>query len=120
MNKPMVIENETVAVCDVDWTLIEACLPDTPGAIKMLDPRTDEDIYFVPYEEHILLVKQMKGRGRYIIVWSAAGFAWADAIVNVLGLRPYVDMTMTKPAVAIDDKPIEEWLTRCYLPKTTK
>lgn len=114
------VQNEAVAACDVDWTLIEECLPDNKDAIKMLDPRTNEHVYFVPYKEHIQLLKQMKGRGRYIIVWSAAGYTWAEAIVKALGIEDVVDQVMTKPMVMVDDKPIEEWATRCFLPKTTK
>lgn len=115
-----VVKNETVSCFDVDWTLVEACLPTTPNAIEMLDPRTNKNVYFLRYEEHIELLEQMKGRGRYIIVWSAAGHAWAEAIVKQLGIEHLVDQVMTKPMVMVDDKPIDDWATRCFLPKTTK
>lgn len=115
-----VVQNETVSCFDVDWTLIEPCLPNKKGAIKMKDPRTGQPIFFTAYKEHIDLLKQMKGRGRFIIVWSAAGYQWADSIVRTLKLTEFVDQVMTKPVVMVDDKPIDEWATRCFLPKTTK
>ena len=118
--KPLVVKNETNACFDVDWTLVEACLKTTKGAIKMKDPRTGEDIYFTRYEEHIDLLKQMKGRGRYIIVWSAAGWQWADAIVKILKIEHLVDQVMTKPLCMVDDKPIDSWATQVFLPKTKK
>jgi hypothetical protein len=110
------VQSENVAVCDVDFTLIEECKP-SPSAQEMTDPRTGQLVYFNPYTEHIDLVKQMHGRGRYIIVWSAAGYAWANAVVDALKLKPFVHLIMTKPQVAVDDKPVEEWLPRVYLPK---
>ena len=112
----VIVDNENVAAFDVDWTLIEEC-PASDSADKLLDTRTGEYEYFKPYVEHIKLLKQMKGRGRFIIVWSAGGYLWANSIVKHLGLEKYVDLVMTKPGVMVDDKPIQEWTTRVYLPK---
>lgn len=114
-----IVNNENVACFDVDFTLIEECLPSNK-ADKILDIRTGEYEYFKPYHEHIKLLKQMKGRGRFVIVWSAGGYYWAEAVVKYLGLEKYVDLIMTKPGVMVDDKPIQEWTTRVYLPKKGK
>ena len=114
--KTLIIDNENTAMFDVDWTLIEECLP-TDKCDKLLDERTGEYEYFTPFHEHIKLLKQMKGRGRFIVVWSAGGYKWAKAVVDHLGIGKYVDMIMTKPGVMVDDKPIQDWTTRVFLPK---
>ena len=111
---------ETVIVCDVDNTLaLWSQSHKKPGKnkIKFKDPYTGEFVYLTPHAPHIRLLKQYKARGFQVIVWSAAGKAWADTVVDTLGIRKYVDETMAKPVKFMDDKNnLEDILgTRVYL-----
>lgn len=64
----------------------------------------------VPHYKHIDAIKQFKARGHGVIVWSAGGGKWAEAVVKFLGLEEHVDLIMTKVDWAIDDKKdIRDW-----------
>jgi hypothetical protein len=56
------------------------------------------------------LLKEMKGRQRFIIVWSAAGAQWANTIVEALGIEDYVDLILTKPLGYVDDQKAEDFM----------
>jgi hypothetical protein len=49
------------------------------------------------------LLKNMSSRGHAIVVWSAGGSDWAEAVVIALGLQDYVDVVTAKPTYYIDD-----------------
>lgn len=116
MNKvPKLITNESIVPFDVDETLVHH--KSSNGQERVYDERTQSYVYFDPYDEHILLLKQMSGRGRFIIVWSAGGNYWANLIVNHLGLAPYVDLIMTKPVAYVDDIDANHFMTRIFLSK---
>jgi len=115
-----VINTEHVIMVDVDNTLV---LWDKkhrkPGKGKQLfiDPYTGDKLYLTPHNVHIRLLRQYKGRGFTIIVWSMAGVRWVESIVNTLGLSDIVDYCMTKPSKHLDDKEdIKDIIgTRVYL-----
>ncbi len=68
------------------------------------------------HNKHIKLLKNHKAQGYFIIVWSAAGKLWADAVVEALDLKDYVDLTLAKPVKYVDDLPASEILgSRIYL-----
>jgi len=70
-----------------------------------------------PHNGHIKILKDRKARGSFIVVWSAGGYAWANAVVKALGLEEYVDLVMTKPHAYVDDKQAAEIMgERIYLP----
>lgn len=107
-----VVENEQVYPFDVDQTLVsERRSEPLEGDLGILNPYTGDMVYVKPHVGHVDLLKEMHGRGRYIIMWSAAGAQWAKAVRDALGLKPFVSLTMTKPLGYIDDKPVETWLT---------
>lgn len=101
------IRNENVILIDCDDTL---CLWDkthkSPGKGKMLfvDPYTQDKLYLKPHNVHVRLLKQYKRRGFIIIVHSAAGCLWSEAVVKTLKLEDYVDYCMTKACKHVDDK----------------
>lgn len=113
----VVIKNENTAFFDVDETLIIPCdihEADLDTFVLIFDERINKKLYFNKYVEHIDLLKQMKARGRYIVVWSAGGFAWAQKVIEVLGLIDVVDLVMTKPGCYVDDKDANCFMERVY------
>lgn len=71
---------------------------------------------FTPHKTHINILKRNFEQGRQVVVWSAAGYLWAQTVVEVLGLEKFVTLIMEKPSRYVDDKPMEEWYPqRVYL-----
>jgi phosphoserine phosphatase len=70
--------------------------------------------YLVPHKKHIDQLKMHKARGHTIIVWSAGGWEWADAVVKALGLTQYVDLCIEKPMWAYDDLQPNEFIKTSY------
>lgn len=108
-----VIENEQVYMFDIDDTLI--MWDRDPhfhalGRIAITDPYDGVTVYVKPHERHVKLLTQMKGRGRFIVVWSQSGAKWAEAVVNALGLTNSVDLILTKPQGYVDDLPVSKWM----------
>lgn len=104
---------------DVDQTLVSERRDEhsaREGDLEIMNPYTNDKCFVSPHKGHIDLLKEMFGRGRYVVVWSAAGGKWADAVVKKLNLEQYVHLVITKPLAYVDDKPVESWLnTRIYL-----
>lgn len=108
-----VIENEQVYMFDVDDTLIvwgKNIHTSHPDRIEIKDPYDGATVHVVPHERHVKLLTQMKGRGRFIIVWSQSGAKWAQAVVEALGLTDSVDLILTKPQGYVDDLPVSKWM----------
>ena len=106
---------DTPVVCfDVDDTLIMW------GIIEYTTPARDDVITFTDHagltftcryhKAHVEHIKSHKSRGHFVIVWSAGGGVWAQKAVEILGLKDYVDQTMSKPSWYIDDKKAEYWM----------
>ena len=112
MKKPYILESEVPVMVDCDDTLISwKNYPlKTDKSIALNDPYDGTTVHLEPIEAHIKLLKQMKGRGKEIVVWSAAGYLWASEVVKRLELEDYVDMVMSKPYRYIDDLPCSEWM----------
>lgn len=114
-----VIANENVAVFDCDDTIVmwdSQFDRDDYTKIPFVDPYDGSVNYLKPHRKHIALLKKYKGRGMTVIVWSAAGYKWAESIVKTLELEEFVDVIMTKPSKFIDDlTPNEVFGTRIYL-----
>lgn len=107
---------ESVFAFDVDDTLVMWSAKMPEKIVCITNPYSGEDAYLMPNKMHINLLKEMHGRGRYILVWSQRGVKWAQAVVTALGLTGYVHTYMTKPMGYVDDLPAEKWLgNRIYL-----
>lgn len=111
------VQNEQVMMVDVDDTLIVwGKIKKGQKAVHVTNPHDGAQNTVRPHAGHIKILKDRKSRGAYIVVWSAGGYAWAEAVVKALGLTEYVDQIMTKPFMYMDDKTADEILgERCYL-----
>lgn len=121
-----VITHENIAAFDVDDTLVMwdsqferqdfPYDPELRTKVPITDPYDGSVNYLKPHRKHINLLKKYKGRGMLVVVWSAAGYKWAEAVVKALGIEEYVDYILTKPTKLIDDlTPNEVFGTRIYL-----
>jgi FMN phosphatase YigB (HAD superfamily) len=101
------LNNQNVVVFDCDNTLLmwdKQHDKPGPGKIEIKDPYdSNVTLYLTPHQVHIRLLRQYKGRGFTVIVWTKAGALWAEQTVKVLGLEGYVDFAMTKPDKYVDD-----------------
>ncbi len=100
---PFKVKDGGVYASDVDDTLIMWRIPqgyDGPLVETNLDGFKD---FGIPNEHAIYHLKKMKARGYAVIVWSAGGSEWAEAVVNALNLRAYVDVVMPKIDFHLDD-----------------
>jgi predicted phosphatase len=115
-----VISNEHVVCFDVDDTLViwdDSFQAPELGRVRIEDPYDGHTVYLKPHVRHVKLLRQMKGRGRFLVVWSAAGAQWAKAVIQALELEDCVDLIQTKPLAYVDDLPVTEWIgKRIYLP----
>jgi hypothetical protein len=94
---------------DVDQTLI---LWDHPGR----PPNMEINGVKCRYNASVIrAMQEYKARGQVVCVWSATGQAWAQEVVELLGIEDLVDMTASKPRWAIDDKLPTEWLETYYV-----
>lgn len=102
---------------DVDDTLVlwfSQC--DPALKVKIVCPYGGSETWLKPHARHIDLLKKHHGRGKTVIVWSAAGYRWAQAVVEALGLQDHVNFIMTKPMSYVDDLEASEILgSRIYL-----
>lgn len=114
---------------DVDDTLIMwlgGCdLEDAVNAgitLDIPDPSGRMSNTVVVNDAHVDLLKRYKGKGKFIIVWTASGYEWGQRVVETLNLTEYVDLVMTKPAKYVDDTDANEWMEHVYLgtPKASK
>ncbi len=106
-----VIENEMLVYCDCDDTLVlwfTNCDPNEKVDIPC--PYDGKLLSLKPHKRHIQLLKDYKARGATVIVWSAAGYKWAESVTKALGLEPYVDYCQTKPTKYVDDLQANEIL----------
>lgn len=112
----MQVINKHVIVCfDCDETLIHHCKnPENADLFIRYD--SIGETYPVKINEiHCKLIKEMRHRDRYIIVWSARGHEWAEIVIKALGLEKHVDLIMTKPIGYVDDVDANEFMKRIYI-----
>lgn len=126
----LVINNHSVVFFDVDDTIVKwdkESISSEP-TIQIIQPKVlhrtadDELVEVGPYtvtlalhNKHIAALKEHKAKGDTVIVWSAGGWDWAEAVVKALQLEEYVDLVINKPICIYDDLPPHEFLPRRYL-----
>ena len=122
----IVVKNDGCIFFDCDDTLVmwdnKYKLEDDNGnknTISITDPYHEPAMYsplpsvyeLVPHDKHIQYLKDSKIKNKNtIVVWSAGGYLWAEAVVKALGIEEYVDAVMTKPYRYVDDLPAKEFM----------
>jgi len=110
--------NENIHLVDVDDTLVSFIpLEGAPELTIEFDGRLHT---FYVIENEVKNVIYAKLRGHFVRVASQGGYAWAQLIVDRLGLGPYVDSIETKPKWYHDDLPADAWMTRVFIGHTKK
>lgn len=109
------LEEGQVAYFDVDDTLIlwEGCseavlygADHDPMEMNFKGKR----LYVRPLMTHVDQLIEQSCKGLKIVVWSAGGADWAEAVVQHLGLEAYVDVILTKPNFFYDDHKPEDFM----------
>jgi hypothetical protein len=86
--------------CPKSKTLIDGELRESPAWSELV----------VPNKANISQLVKHKQRGHRIIVWSAGGADWAEAVVRALDLTAHVDMVVSKPSWFYDDLTASEFM----------
>jgi hypothetical protein len=117
-----VIENEQLAMIDCDDTLIMWGSKNKKHPfVTIIDPYDGKKAKVRKHLGHIKVLKDRKVRGAFIVVWSAGGYKWAEAVVKALKLENFVDIIASKPIMYVDDKEAVEILgERLYLGADSK
>ena len=113
-----VISQESTIFIDVDNTLVMWGKAKKHEKVVMVTcPYSAQQEVLRPHKGHIKVLKDRHARGSFIVVWSAGGYQWANAVVKALGLEQHVDLVMSKPHMYIDDKKAKGILgERLYIP----
>lgn len=114
----MVKTNSELQVAfDVDMTLIlhgqESPDQFAPGMIRVQDPYDNKIKYLMSHVKHVKLLKDYKIRGYHVVIWSANGGDWAEAIARAIfgeEVDKYVDEVRTKFIKHVDDLPSDKIL----------
>lgn len=110
------VKNELIVFYDVDETLILSKESSDYDDVQIVCPYSSGTLTYKEHKRHTKLLRDHKARGMFIVVWSAAGHAWAETVVKSLGLEPFVDLVMSKPRAYVDDLQASEVLgPRIYL-----
>lgn len=96
---------------DVDDTLVMWNWPhEKRDEVIVIKDELDISNHVVPHQPHIKAVKAHAKAGDFVVVWSQGGAAWAQCVVDTLGLDKYVDLVIGKPLWYYDDYPAEKWM----------
>ena len=98
------VPNGPTAYFDVDDTIVQWSKEsgyDETDYIE-IECRGRVDTYLINRHNLEHLIK-LSNRGHGIIVWSAGGSDWGEAVVKALGIENYVDVVAPKPTYYIDD-----------------
>lgn len=103
-NKPFKVPAGPTAYFDVDDTLVMWDLPENPPLVDcaLIKCRGYESKVLIN-RYNVDLLKKFAKRGHAVIVWSAGGADWAEAVVKALRLEEYVCVVSGKPSYYIDD-----------------
>jgi predicted phosphatase len=105
-----VIQPDRVVVVDVDDTLVCWDISQFDEVQQVTIEHVNGPVQLVPHQKNINTLIKFWKLGYTMIVWSASGRAWAQAVVTQLGLEQYVHTVMSKPMYYFDDKPAESWI----------
>jgi len=117
-----IIKSEQVIYFDVDDTLVmHGKIKKSHRAVAITCPYSGDQLVMRVHMGHVKILKDRFARGATNIVWSAAGWQWALAVVKALKLEAYVAQVQSKPRIFVDDKLASEILgERLYLDVNTE
>ena len=139
-NECLVLQSSNLIFFDIDDTLIlwdsytpgrstkikkskkTSLNPNLRGRLEIEDPNIPGHyMSFIPHIAHCHILMRNFQQGRTIVVWSAAGHAWAYTVIKALGLEKYVTLILDKPSIIVDDIPMEHWKPKTiYLKNDTE
>jgi len=123
----IVVPCKQTVFCDVDDTLVlwsptqeqlekEGIDFECPGSFALIDDELVKSppwiARLVPHKLHIEQLRKHKMRNHTIIVWSAGGWDWAEAVVRTLKLENVVDLVISKPTWVYDDLQPAEFMPK--------
>lgn len=104
------INNDQTVFFDVDETLVKWESERSIEEAIFISDGSDINAYVWPHHKHIEQLKKHHARGHAIIVWSAGGSKWAEAVVHSLGLEHFVNLVVRKPNWFYDDLTSPEFM----------
>lgn len=102
------IESDKIVCFDVDDTLISQDFHEEKAQVTISCNGYKTEALII--NNNVEAIKRHKKQGQIVIVWSAAGYKWAEAVVKALKLEKYVDIAMSKPMWYYDDLPVQKWM----------
>lgn len=92
---------------DVDNTLVYSVteFPFAVGTKVSIGGRT-----WVIEDVHVDAIRDFHARGHTIILWSAGGSEWCQAVAEALDIEDYVWACLSKPTWYFDDCPAERFM----------
>jgi len=105
-----VIKEDKVLMVDVDDTLLHYSSKPSAKDISVEHKGYGFRQEGRPMEANIEALKEHSERGFIIVVWSQAGYEWAESVVRALHLEKHVSLIMSKPSKYMDDLKCTEWM----------
>lgn len=106
----VILDSDKTAWFDVDDTLVKWNTVETENLVEITC-----DGFTRKYEiiwGNVKALKAHRTRGHKIVVWSAGGYKWAEAVVKALKLEKYVDLVSCKPSWIYDDLDSSAWMPK--------
>lgn len=104
------IQSDKLVMVDCDDTLICWDKSKFPIDEQIKINCYGHDSWLVPHAPNLRTLKKFAKLGYTIVVWSASGWEWAQAVVCALGIEDDVHTVMSKPRYYFDDIPCHEWM----------
>lgn len=96
---------------DVDDTLVLWGEKNNDITIK-LDTEDGFIEHLKIHKKHVKKLKELKKKGKTIVVWSQGGWDWASTVVKALKIEDYVDLVISKPNEVYDDLGFFLWMPK--------
>lgn len=111
-----VLRSDMIVFFDVDDTLIGWGKPEPGPAehwvqVQVPHWRGQTANHWI-IKENVEAIKLHKSRGHIVVVWSAGGYEWAEAVVKALKMENYVDLVCSKPEWIYDDLEASVWMPK--------
>lgn len=104
-------KSEQVICVDIDNTLVlHGPIKKGQKTVSITNPYTKEQKIMRIHEPHLRVVTERLARGATLIVWSAGGYAWAEAVLKALNLTHKNIRVFSKSIAYIDDKVATKWM----------